>query len=217
VVEGPKLVAEAIASGLDVRHVYAEGEDVGRFGATRVAVGVLGRVLDTATPQPVAAIVALPTWTLAEVMDRDGMVVVADVVGDPGNVGTIARSLEAFGGAGLVLTEGSADPFQPKVVRSSAGAMLRLAVVDGASVAGVVAASRNADRPLVVTTLAGGVAPASCELRRAAVVVGNEAHGVSPEFAAHADLAVSIPMAGPTESLNVAMAATLLAYESTRS
>lgn len=208
---------EALASGLDVRHVYAEGDDVDRLGATPVSPGVLGRVLDSVTPQPVAAVVALPSVDVQELMARPGVVVVADGVSDPGNVGTIARSIEAFGGAGLLLTVGSVDPFQPKVVRSAAGALLRLPVVDGLNVEAVVAAARDAGRYLVVTTMAGGVAPAGCELGRAAVVLGNEAHGVSPGFVAHADLAVTIPMPGPTESLNVAMAATVLAYESARS
>ena len=105
-----------VASELDVVYV-GEGQpfpDVGATVVKFVADGVLERVLDTVTPQPIAAVAALPSWSLASVFAGDGLVLVGDRIGDPGNVGTIIRSLEAFGGAGLVLTAGSADPFQPK-------------------------------------------------------------------------------------------------------
>lgn len=231
-VEGPKLVSEAVASGLAVRRVYVEeghplpagvdSTDVATADVADiadvavVAAGVLGPVLDTVTPQPVAAVVELPSVDLDEVVSLPGLVIVADGVGDPGNVGTIVRSLEAFGGAGLVLTAGSADPFGPKAVRSSAGSVLRVPVVDGAVVAAVVDACRRHGRPVLATAMAGGTLPEPSSLRAAAVVVGNEAHGVSAALADAADGVVSIPMAGPTESLNVAMAATILAHEASR-
>jgi TrmH family RNA methyltransferase len=218
-------VAEAVAAGVELDAVYAEeGVAVPDVGATPVRIvadRVLGRVLDTVTPRPLVAVAVLPHHRLADVVAaaaRDRVpLLVGDGLADPGNVGTIARSLEAAGGTGLVLTAGSADPFQPKVVRSSAGAVFRLPVVVDADPTELVAACRDAGVRVWATTMSGGTDHTDADLGGAvAVVVGNEAHGVGPELMAAADGVVSIAMDGPTESLNVAMAATVLAFEARR-
>lgn len=217
VVEGPKLVAEALSSGLVVPRVFVEeGYPIPDASpdAAVVAPGVLGRVLDTVTPQPVAAVVESPPHDLDDVLASPGLVLVGDRVGDPGNVGTIVRSLEAFGGGGLVLLDGSADAFGPKAVRSSAGSVLRVPVVEGVAAAELLDACGRRGRQVLATVMSGGDAPNGARLRAAAVVLGSEAHGVSTPLLEGADGLVSIPMAGPTESLNVAMAATVLAYQS---
>jgi TrmH family RNA methyltransferase len=221
VIEGPKLVAEAARAGIDLDMVYVgEGTalpDVGQAAVRIVADGVLERVLDTVSPQPIAALAALPSHVFDDLVGRPGLVLVGDRIGDPGNVGTIARSLEAFGGAGLVLTSESADPFQPKVVRSSAGAVLRLPIVDAVAPAEVVAQCRRADRRLLVTSMDGGVPLDDADLSGpVAIVVGSESHGVSQTLIDAADELITINMSGPTESLNVAMAASILAYEAAR-
>jgi TrmH family RNA methyltransferase len=191
--------------------------DVGPASVRIVVDGVLERVLDTVSPQPIAALAPLPTYSFDHLIHRPGLMLVGDRIGDPGNVGTIARSLEAFGGAGLVLTSESADPFQPKVVRASAGAVLRLPIVDAVSPAEVAAQCRQADRRLLVTTMSGGVSIDEADLSGpVAIVVGSEAHGVSDTLVAAADQLITIDMAGPTESLNVAMAASILVYEAAR-
>jgi TrmH family RNA methyltransferase len=221
VIEGPKLVAEAARAGIDLDVVYVgEGAtlpDVGEAAVRIVADGVLERVLDTVSPQPIAALAPLPSHSFTEVVRHPGLVLVGDRIGDPGNVGTIARSLEAFGGAGLVLTTESADPFQPKVVRASAGAVLRLPIVDAISPSAVVAECRRAGRRLLVTTMAGGTSMDEADLSgEIVIVVGSEAHGVCETLVDAADELITIEMAGPTESLNVAMAASILCYEAAR-
>jgi TrmH family RNA methyltransferase len=221
VIEGPKLVAEAAKAGIELDVVYVgEGTtlpDVGEAVVRLVADGVLERVLDTVSPQPIAALAALPSHTFADLVQRPGLVLIGDRIGDPGNVGTIARSLEAFGGGGLVLTTESADPFQPKVVRASAGAVLRLPIVDAVSPTEAVEQCRRADRRLLVTTMDGGVPLDDADLSGpVAIVVGSEAHGVGQKLIDAADELISITMSGPTESLNVAMAASILAYEAAR-
>lgn len=208
-------MAEAARSALVLRQVFVEDGQplpVGVTDATTVAVGVLGRVLDAVTPQPVAAVVEWPQRSIDDVLAASGLVLVGDRVGDPGNVGTIVRSLEAFGGGGLVLLEGSADAFGPKAVRSSAGSVLRVPVVEGVAPAELLDACRRCGRRVLATAMSGGDAPNGAQLRAAAVVLGSEAHGVSEPLLEGADGLVSIPMVGPTESLNVAMAATVLAY-----
>ena len=220
-IEGPKLVAEAAAAGVELTDVFHD-EDVAAPPVADVAVhsvaaGVLDRVLDAATPQGVAAVAVLPAASLDDVLARPGLVVVGDRIGDPGNVGTLARSLEAAGGGGLVLLAGSADPFGPKAVRASAGAVFRLPVAADIDPAALGDSCRRAGRRLVATAMTGGTPHTVIDLAvPVALVVGNEAHGVAPEISDAADELVSVEMDGPTESLNVAMATTVLAFEARR-
>jgi TrmH family RNA methyltransferase len=178
---------------------------------------VLDRVLDAATPQGVAAVAVLPARSLDDVLTGERPVVICDRVADPGNVGTIARSLEAAGGAGLVLIAGSADPFSPKVVRSSAGAVFRVPIATDVAVGDLVAACRRSGRRLVATAMSGGIGHTDAPLGGPiALAVGNEAHGVDRAILTAADDLVTIEMVGPTESLNVAMATTVLVFEARR-
>jgi len=204
-----------VAAGADLAAVYAEpGAAVPRgVDPVLVAPGVLAGVTDAVTSQGVAAVARLPRATLAD-LPAGAPVLVCVALGDPGNAGTLLRSAEAAGFGGVVFTKGSVDPFAPKCVRSSAGSILRMAVVRGGEAATVlddvpaggrrrVATRAQRATPHTEADLAGGVA----------LVLGNEAHGLAPELDGHVDDWVSIAMAGPTESLNVAMAGTLLCFE----
>jgi RNA methyltransferase, TrmH family len=175
-----------------------------------LAPGVLERVATTVTPQPALAVASCP---LAELADLAGapFVVVAAGLADPGNLGTVLRVAEASGAAGVALTPGSVDPFNPKVVRSSAGALFHLPVVVDAPL------ERLGDLgvPLLATAATGGLPYDEAPLDPpVALVLGNEAHGL-PEGLPVAGL-VSIPHAGRAESLNVAMAAAVLCFEVAR-
>ncbi len=134
VVEGPVLVAEAVAAGWTCEAQFVpEGSGSAIAGAGKVfelADGVLERVAPTETPQPPLAIVEMPeVVSPASLLSAASFVVVLDRVADPGNLGTILRSAEAAGADLVVLTPGSVDPFNPKVVRSSAGALFHVPVV----------------------------------------------------------------------------------------
>ncbi len=148
---------------------------------------------------------------LGDVAGRGGFVVVAAGLADPGNVGTILRSAEAAGADAVVLTAGAVDVFNPKVVRASAGALFRVPVaVDVAA-----GALGDLGVALLGTVATGGVPYDEAPLDGAcALVLGNEAHGLPPGLAL--DGLVSIPHAGRAESLNVAMAATVLCFEAAR-
>lgn len=175
-------------------------------------------MLSTVSPQPWAALVELPSTTAHEVLALDGPVVVLAGVQDPGNVGTVIRAAEAAGAAGVLTLEGTADPFSPKVVRSSAGSVLRVPIVEvGVGDGDLVDLVHAADRRLVVTTMAGTSDLWTSELgERSVVVLGNEAAGVPQLLVDSADVSVTIPMRGGVESLNVAMAATLVLFEIVR-
>jgi len=169
---------------------------------------VIERVASTDSPQPILAVVRIPQPVLD--LAVAGFVLVADRIADPGNLGTILRSAEAAGVDGVVLTAGSVDPFNPKAVRASAGALFRVPVVD-ADLESVHAAGLRT----IGTSSHRGSAHTDADLTgRIAIVVGNEAHGLSDN--AEVDEWVTIRHHGRAESLNVAMAATVLCFEASR-
>lgn len=229
--EGPRVIAAALDRRADVTDVYlghgaasAFPELLARCAGARVPVhhlkeGVLERIGTTRTPQPVLAVARWSAVPLATVVaaagERSALVVVG--VGDPGNLGTILRSAEAAGIGGVVLAGATADVRGPKVVRASAGSVFGCPVAVASDAGPVLAALRTAGVRLLGAVARGGAAPASVALGRgAALVLGNEAHGLDPAMTAGLDGTVTIPMAGPTESLNVAMAATVLCFEAAR-
>ena len=169
-----------------------------------LADGVLERVASTEHPQPNLAVVAMPGSV--PTLDGRSFVLVADRLNDPGNLGTILRSAEAAGVDAVVLTPGSVDPYNPKVVRASAGSLFLVPVV-----AATLDDVRAAGLRLVGTSSHRGAPYTDADwLGRVAIVVGSEAHGLDPS-APITDW-VRIEHRGRTESLNVAMAATLLAF-----
>jgi TrmH family RNA methyltransferase len=227
VVEGPVLVAEAVAAEWTCEAQFVpEGFDSAIDGAGTVfelADGVLERVASTETPQPPLAIVAMPDLTSASadsLLAAASFVVVLDRVGDPGNLGTILRSAEAAGADLVVLTPGSVDPFNPKVVRSSAGALFHVPVVtagiDAVAAAGIElfgTTSHNFPGRTVVPHTDADLSG------RVGIVMGNEAAGLPDDWN---DIVgpvrswITIPHRGRSESLNVAMATTVIVLEAAR-
>jgi TrmH family RNA methyltransferase len=210
VVEGASLLSQAIAAGWSVEGQYvAPGADPVPSDAHvfEFAPNVIERVASTESPQPVLAVVR---QRIAVLPAGATFVMVADRIADPGNAGTIIRSAEAAGADAVVFTAGSVDPFNPKVVRATAGSLFRVPVVHAE-----LEELRAAGLTLLATSSHRGVAHTDADLTgRLAVVVGNEAHGVPDD--APVDGWLTIPHAGAAESLNVAMAATVLAFEVAR-
>lgn len=174
-----------------------------------LADGVLERVATTERPQPNLAVVRMPDRP--DPLPEATFVVVADRLSDPGNLGTILRSAEAAGVDAVALTPGSVDPYNPKAVRASAGALFHVPVVtadlDTLRAAGLRLLGASSHQGQVHTTVDW--------TGRLAVVVGNEAHGLPDDAAV--DGWVRIEHHGRAESLNVAMAATVLVFEAARS
>lgn len=240
-VEGPKLVEDALQSGLAVAALLfdASGErhrkrlepllhrQEAKPGAppprilqtsNRLFAGVSG----TETPQGVAALVR-PRASAFDDLLRGGepLVVVLVEVRDPGNVGTALRSAEAFGATGAVATRGTAFPWAPKSLRASAGSALRLPIVAGMAPPVILAQLRISGLQLVAASsgTAGGpaVAPAEFDLcSPLALLIGNEGAGLPPEIERSADARLRIPIASPVDSLNAAVAASVLLYEAAR-
>ncbi len=213
-VEGPTLIAEAASAGwvvLDQFVAPGAAPVTGAGGAVHdLAPNVIERAASTESPQPVLAIVQMQRPSRAR-LDEATFVVVADAIADPGNAGTILRSAEASGADAVVFTVGSVDLFNPKVVRASAGAVFHVPVHTGLTLGDL----RLAGRRLVATSSHQGSVYTATDLASpVAVVVGNEAHGVPDD--APVDGWITIPHRGRGESLNVAMAATVLCFEVAR-
>lgn len=221
--EGPTLVAEALASPLHVSSVFAEeASDLTRRAESRgarvllVAEGGLGSVLSTVSPQPVAAVVSSPDWEWNDLADPSHVLVLDDVR-DPGNVGTLMRTGEASGCAGVVLTGNCVDPLSPKVVRASAGSVFRIPFLIERDRGTAMERLSGLGHPPVATVVTSNAADYDrCDLSRAAIVLGNEASGLSEDCVALCSSSVTIALAGPTESLNVAGAGSVLCFEALR-
>jgi TrmH family RNA methyltransferase len=233
VVDGPTLVAEVLRSSLTVRAVFAgddaaldalrslsddprAGRQLAMVPVFRVDTSVLTAVLDPASPRPIAAVVETPQWSLTDVAG-DRPVMVAVELRDPGNVGTLVRSCEAAGCGATIVVGHSVDHLNPKAVRASAGSVLRLPVLTVPDLAQAVASLRETGRSVVATVVRPDAVPyEQVDLRSAAILVGNEPHGLPLEAVSMADTAVTIPMAPGVESLNVAAAGAILAFEAAR-
>jgi TrmH family RNA methyltransferase len=212
VVEGATLVGEALSASWSVEAQFvAPGVAPVGAGSTPVhelAPGVAERVAATETPPGLFAVVAAPVPDRA-VLERAGFALVADRVADPGNLGTILRSAEAAGVEAVVVTPATVDVLNPKVVRASAGALFHVPVVPEE-----LGAVRAAGLRLVGSSSHQGTPHTDADWSgRIAIVAGSEVHGVDEALV---DEWVRIEHRGRAESLNVAMAVTVLCFEASR-
>jgi RNA methyltransferase, TrmH family len=274
-IEGPNLLGEALRARLRIAAVFvAQGAEqlLDGFklpGMTEILVVpklILNAALTTETPQPIAALVEPPDWTWAHVLANAGsappLVVVLCGLQDPGNLGTILRSAEAFGATGVVSLPGTVSAWNPKAVRASAGSVFRVPVL-AASEEDCFTELRAAGVRIVSTMatsfvsghdfsraekgsesaralapgrkgtgfspykdnagMKGALAPEAPQPAHladlsgpVALLIGNEGNGVPPNLAAKADGAITILCPGPVESLNAAVAASVLLYETSR-
>ncbi len=244
-VEGPKLIRDALCSGLEAEALLVsesaerEAQDILR-AASETEAGIsrscvlrttdklFQSVAGTEAPQGLAALFRPRAWGFEDVLRGTGeirgatpLAIVLAEIQDPGNVGTILRSAEAFGATGAVTTRGTADPWSPKALRAAAGAALRLPVLRGMAVPVLLAQLRLA-RVKIYATGAADVGSrndfmAQADLRApVAIFIGNEGAGLSAEVKRAADAMLAIPIRASVESLNAAVAASIVLYEAAR-
>ncbi len=220
IAEGPHLLEEALASKCEIGGVLAAESFADRLPAmngTRVALlndRTFDALASTETPQGVMALVRPPSWTLESIMTR-GLVVVIDGVQDPGNAGAIVRATEAFGGKGAVFLKGSANPYNPKAMRASAGSIFRLPVVAHVDEETLLDALVRHTVAFYAAAPRGGRMIGDVDLKVAcAIAIGAEGRGVSATLLDRAT-PVRIPTSN-VESLNAAVAAGVILYEAQR-
>lgn len=230
-VEGPFLLEEALgaAPGVAVHSVLVSGSAVENFPkllgrlpketeVARVSDRLFRQVAGTESPQGIAALVELPADHLDALLAHpNGLWLVACGLQDPGNLGSMMRSAQALGATALITLKGTASPFNPKAVRSSAGAIFHLPVFRNLEAGGlfarlraagnrIIAADRRSPSPLAQADLKGPVA----------FLIGKEATGLAPEISREASLHLSIPIRPGTDSVNAATAASVFLYEAAR-
>jgi TrmH family RNA methyltransferase len=232
-IEGLRIVEEAIRSGLRFRAVFFKESaqnlaerllpQIGAHVDTLLLPDKLFHAaVPSETPQGVAALVRLKEFSLADVLQRlqVGPILVLAGLQDPGNLGTILRSAEAFGSAGVVLGEGTVSPFNSKVIRASAGSIFRLPVIIGKNAGALeeisaklraqnvrlIATSSHKGTPLDQANLTGPMA----------TFIGSEGAGLSRTVLAQADELIAIPHTPQVESLNAGVAGSIVLYEAAR-
>ncbi|BBX16612.1 RNA methyltransferase [Mycolicibacterium duvalii] len=222
--EGPNLVEAALRRGL-VSEVFATETAADRFRALLADVPIqlvteraAKSLSDTVTPVGLIAVCRMPEASVAEVLGaRPRLVAVAVQTADPGNAGTLIRLADAMGADALILAGDSVDPYNAKCLRSSAGSIFALPVIEAPETAALLGDLRDAGLTVLATTLDGEVSLDDAPLSGpTAWLFGPEAHGLAAETAAAADLRVRIPMSGSAESLNVGAAAAICLYQSAR-
>lgn len=186
-----------------------------------LAPGVMERVADTVSPQSICAIVGAVDLGLDELLSRPGadrdLVIVCVDVRDPGNLGAVLRIAGATGASGVICCNGSVDPYNPKVVRASAGALFRVPMVTDVEVGRALESLAAHGFRCWATIPRGGTDYAVADLNGpTALLLGNEAAGLPASVLARIDGSITIPMADGTESLNVAMTAAVLCFEAAR-
>lgn len=222
------VVSEALDASLSIRDVFVVpdggmlsdlADRCAAAGARVVEVGdnVLKAIADTASPQDIVAVADIPAFSLDALPQEADLVLVLAQVRDPGNAGTMVRTAAAAGGACVVFGEGSVDPFGPKTVRASAGAVFKLPIARSIALADAVQVLRSHGFRCVAAE-AGRPAPIyDVDLTgKVALVVGNEAWGFGAAPTDVLDEVASIPMSPAVESLNVATAAAVFLFEAVR-
>lgn len=170
---------------------------------------VFKKLADTITPQGVIAVVKRPTPNLE--LNKDGKYLAFENIQDPGNLGTVARTAEALGLSGIIVK--GVDPYSPKVLRASMGAILRLPIIEPQD---ILAFLKQSNKRIVGTVVSEAKSIKEFKFSNDIVLIGNEGNGLTNEAKALCDELVTIKMAGRSESLNAAAASSIIAWEMVR-
>lgn len=229
VLEGPDLIDAALDAGAEFEGIYLDAtrespalrvlcEKAEALGVRvfHLGAGVIEKISDAQTPQPILAAVRFVPRGLSDISPR-GCVVVLHDLRDPGNAGTVIRTADAAGASAVIFTGQSVDPYNPKTLRATAGSIFHVPLVLHESLRAVTTWFHEAGGTSVAAVVRGGVdhydAPLGGDVM---IVMGNESEGLSPDDVRSCSFSVSIAMSGDNESLNVAMATGLLLFESRR-
>lgn len=230
-VEGIRFVKDAIDNGQTIVKVVISDKLESLNGGNRLIEKVntvcsdvylvpeklFKEISDTQTPQGILAVLQKREFEFGTVIEQGTSVVVLDSLQDPGNVGTIIRTADAAGVSAVILTKGCVDIFSPKVLRSTMGSIFHMPIFEGVQINETIGLLKKSGYKIIAAHLEGKNNYYDEELTcKSAIIVGNEANGISDETASISDKLVKIPMPGKAESLNAAVAASIMIYEIVR-
>lgn len=237
IVEGLKVINEAIQENVDIRHiVVCDGCDnsemieshlkyeMARLDFIYVPQNIFKIISDVENPQGVLAVIgkikkykeAEQTPKTSNINLDEDIILALDDIQDPGNLGTILRTADSVGLKQILVSKGTADAYNPKVVRSTMGAIFRVNVIECENLKETLKELQSKDYKVMTTSLKAKKSIYEVDYKKKIIVIGNEANGVSKEILNIADEKVIIPMLGKTESLNASVATGVILYEYVR-
>ncbi|MDR1696275.1 MAG: RNA methyltransferase [Endomicrobium sp.] len=217
IVEGKKQVNE-IPGGWNIREIAVSEEfsnGITKNAKTLVfSQRLFEKISSAQTPQGIIAVVEKKKYAAEKIIKQNGLYVILENIQDPGNLGTIIRSAHAFGAKAVFVSKESADIYSDKTVRSSMGSIFHIPVLDNTDIAETVNIMKNESVFITAASLEGGKNPDKDIFKdKTALIIGNESKGLKPETEKLADLLIRIKMPGNAESLNAAIASSVIMYE----
>lgn len=228
VIEGINLVVEAIREKAPIKQIVLCDDcernevipkdimyEIAKYECVYVTQNIFKYVSEVQTPQGILAIVE-KTDTNIEIDYTQDIIVALDDVQDPGNLGTILRTVDSIGLTQILVSKGTADTYNPKVVRSTMGAIFRVKIIECEDLKQILKETKKHKFKIVVSSLQTENTIYDINYHKKVVIIGNEANGVEKEIQEFADEKIKIPMLGKAESLNVSVATGIILYEYVR-
>ena len=228
IVEGIKMVKEAILENSSIKQIIicddCEKSDliskemmyeIAKYDCIYVTNKIFKYITEVQSPQGVMAIIEKNNKD-KEINYNEDIIVALDDIQDPGNLGTILRTVDSIGLSQILVSKGTADPYNPKVVRSTMGAIYRVKVIECDNLKETLKEIKKNKFKILVTSLDDSKSVYDIKYYKKVIVIGNEANGVEEEIVKLADEKIKIPMLGKTESLNASVAAGIILYEYVR-
>ena len=228
VIEGIKLIKEAIAENANIKQIimcedYTDNLEldkdtlfeIAKYNLIYVTRNIINLITDVKTPQGIIAVIEKNN-NIEQIDYSQDIIVALDGVQDPGNLGTILRTVDSANLKQIILSKNCADPYNPKVVRSTMGGIFRINIIEVEDLENSLKQMKKNNFKVMVTSLDTEKSVYDVDYSKKVIVIGNEANGVSKEVQDMADEKVIIPMLGKTESLNASVAAGIMIYEYVR-
>lgn len=226
-IEGTRAVEQCIKSNAKIKHIVYSRDILGseidkvlylideeNYETYEISNKLFKEISDTDNPQGIMAIVSFDEFSLGDILKENNFIIVLDRVQDPGNLGTIIRTADAFGANGIIVTNGCVDVYNPKTIRSTMGSIFQIPIVHMGEMREVLEVLKQENTSIISSSLNTDKYSYDIDFKTScAIVIGNEAQGISKEVLNLSDQLVKIPMVGEAESLNAAIASGVLMYE----
>ena len=229
IIEGIKLIEEAIEENVNIKMIIVcegcadEGSieqkllyQIAKYNCIYVSEKVFSSITDVKTPQGMLAVIEMKNSEEKSINYDEDIIFALDGIQDPGNLGTILRTIDSVGLTQVIVSKDTVDAYNPKVVRSTMGAIFRVKVIESQDLIRTMRNIKKHKFEIIATSLETNNSIYNIDLSRKVIIIGNEANGVSKEIMNIADGKTKIPMLGKTESLNAAVSASVIAYEYVR-
>lgn len=227
-VEGIKLIEEALEEGAKIDKIVVCEEcvkdstleqnllyEIAKYDCIYVNEKIFSTLTDVTTPQGILAVINKESSEESIDYNQE-MIVILDGIQDPGNLGTILRTVDSVGFNQIIVSSNTADAYNPKVVRSTMGAIFRVKVIESSDLVQTIKNIKKHRFKILATSLQNEKSIFDVDYTKKAIIIGNEANGVREEIIAVSDMQAKIPMIGKTESLNASVATGVILYEYVR-